>query len=343
MLSYVFSVAPLSVLVILTGLRSGFRPGLVAADPVQPWQLGFQTPASPLREGIVAFHDDLRRFLTGIFFRVGYIFVACLRTFGNGSNRPIERLVHATTLEVVWTIIPALILRVIAIPSFSLLYSVDEVIEPLFTVKVVGHQWYWSYEFLDPEVVARLYNDSLSSEGDDLLFTAAGSGSFDSYLLGEEERTAGAGLSSIRRLTVDNHLFLPTERHIRARVTSADVLHSWAIPSLGIKVDACPGRLNQTSLFSRREGLYYGQCSEICGVNHGFRPIGIVSQSFFAGLTPTALDVEPLLTALQALAQELCCWYSRKEVAEWSKAPDCNSVEVSLRWFESNLPYRRFP
>jgi len=304
-LSSVFSVAPLSIFVTLVTLRVGVSSGFVAADPSHPWQLGFQTPASPLREGIVVFHDDLRRFLTRILCFVGYLFVVCLYRFGNGSNRPVERLVHATTLEVVWTIIPALILRLIAVPSFSLLYSIDEVIEPLFTVKVVGHQWYWSYEFLDPEVVARLYNDSLIAEGgEDLLFTAAGSGSFDSYLLGDDELLAGEGLSSIRLLTVDNHLFLPTERHIRARVTSADVLHSWAIPSLGVKVDACPGRLNQTSLFLRREGLYYGQCSEICGVNHGFRPIGIVSQSFFAGLTPTALDVEPLLTALQALAQE---------------------------------------
>jgi cytochrome c oxidase subunit 2 len=304
-LAYVFSTAPLSAVFTALVIRAGFRPEVAYADVARPWQLGFQTPASPLREGIVAFHDDLRRFLTLILCFVGYRFAVCLHRFGNGSHRPVDRLVHATTLEVVWTIIPALILRVIAVPSFSLLYSIDEVIEPLFTVKVIGHQWYWTYEFLDPEVVARLYNDSLSSEGgEDLLFTAAGSGAFDSYLLGEDEINAGAGLSSIRLLTVDNHLFLPTERHIRARVTSADVLHSWAIPSLGVKVDACPGRLNQTSLFLRREGLYYGQCSEICGVNHGFRPIGIVSQSFFGGLTPTALDVEPLLTTLQALAQE---------------------------------------
>lgn len=103
---------------------------------------------------------------------------------------------------------------------------------------------------------------------------------------------------------MDNHLFLPTERHVRARVTSADVIHSWAIPSLGVKLDACPGRLNQASLFIKRKGLYYGQCSEICGVNHGFRPIGIASQDFFAGLTPAILDFEPLLVALQALALE---------------------------------------
>ncbi len=162
--------------------------------------------------------------------------------------------------------------------------------------------------------MARLYNDSLaalSSGEEDLLFTAQGSGAFDSYRLSDEDLTAGAGLTSYRLLTVDNHLFLPTERHVRARVTSADVLHSWAIPALGVKLDACPGRLNQASLFLKREGIYYGGCSEICGVGHGFRPIGIVSVELFAGLTPTALDVEPLLAALQAIALDLFLWELR--------------------------------
>ncbi len=276
------------------------------ADVPHAWQRGFQTPASPIAEGIIAFHDDLIIFLAGILCFVRYILVVLLQRYTSisaTSTVAVDRLVHASTLEVVWTIVPAIILVFIAIPSFSLLYSVDEILEPLFTVKVIGHQWYWSYEFLDPEVVARLYNDSLASEaGEDLLFTAEGSGAFDSYIISDDDLLAGEGLSSYRLLTVDNHLFVPTERHVRARVTSADVLHSWAIPSLGVKLDACPGRLNQASLFIKREGLYYGQCSEICGVNHAFRPIGIVSQEFFAGLTPTALDVEPLLTALQALA-----------------------------------------
>lgn len=192
---------------------------------------------------------------------------------------------------------------IIAIPSFSLLYSVDEIIEPLFTVKVIGHQWYWTYEFLDPEVIAQLYNESLAPDAANL-FEPQGSGSFDSYRLSDDELVAGEGLTSHRLLTVDNHLFIPTERHVRARVTSADVLHSWAIPSLGVKLDACPGRLNQASIFIKREGIFYGQCSEICGVNHGFRPIGIVSQEFFSGLTPSALDFEPLLAALQAIARD---------------------------------------
>jgi len=279
----------------------------VNAEPSRNWQRGFQTPASPIAEGIFAFHDDLRIFLTGILCFVRYRLAVCLQRFAfsaQAEKGTSFRLVHASALEIIWTIIPALILVVIAIPSFSLLYSVDEIIEPLFSVKVIGHQWYWSYEFLDPEVVAQLYNDSLVGADEALLFEAEGSGSFDSYRLSDDELVSGEGLTAYRLLTVDNHLFLPAERHIRARITSADVLHCWAIPSLGVKLDACPGRLNQTSLYIKRKGLYYGQCSEICGVNHGFRPIGIASQDFFAGLTPPTFDFEPLLAALQAIALE---------------------------------------
>ena len=276
-------------------------------QPAHNWQRGFQTPASPIAEGIFAFHDDLRIFLTGILFFVRYILWICLKHFGftKGANKVTShRLIHASVLEIVWTIIPALILVFIAIPSFSLLYSIDEIIEPLFTVKVIGHQWYWSYEFLDPEVIAELYNKSLASIDENITFEAVGSGSFDSYRLSEDEFASRKKSKNYRLLTVDNHLFLPSQRHVRARVTSADVLHSWAIPSLGIKLDACPGRLNQTSIFIKRDGLYYGQCSEICGVNHGFRPIGIASETFFGGINSTTLDFEPIVAALQALARE---------------------------------------
>ncbi len=264
-------------------------------------QLGFQVPASPVFEGIVAFHDDLMIFLSLIFGFVLYIFAACLLRFGD-KNKDTARLIHASVLEIVWTIIPALILVVIAIPSFSLLYSVDEIVEPLFTVKVIGHQWYWSYEFLDPEVIAQLYNDDLN--GQNFVFEAEGSGAFDSYLLADDEVLAGNGLSSNRLLTVDNHLFIPTLTNVRAIVTSADVLHSWAVPSLGVKLDACPGRLNQTSLFIKREGLYYGQCSEICGVNHGFMPIGIVSCESMLTSNPKLEDIEIILASLEAIAVE---------------------------------------
>jgi len=268
------------------------------------YQRGFQTPATPVAEGITLFHDDLRIFLTGILFFVMYRLYACLNQFGSqAKGGKVHRLVHASVLEVVWTIIPALLLVVIAIPSFSLLYSIDEIVEPLLTIKAVGHQWYWTYEFLDPEVVARLYNDSFVGAEKTNVFQAEGTGSFDSYLRSESELIAGEGLTSFRLLTVDNHLFLPAKRQVRAMVTSTDVLHCWAVPSLGLKIDACPGRLNQTSLFIKRQGIYYGQCSEICGVNHGFMPIGIVSKEFFSGLLATSLDFEPLFSALQAACQ----------------------------------------
>ena len=139
---------------------------------------------------------------------------------------------------------------IIAIPSFALLYSLDEVVNPSMTLKVIGHQWYWSYEYSDSSNPKNILN-------------------FDSYMKSEEDLTLG----NFRLLEVDNRIVLPIKIHIRLLVTAADVLHSWAVPSLGIKVDACPGRLNQVFLFLKREGVFYGQCSEICGINHGFMPI----------------------------------------------------------------------
>ena len=158
--------------------------------------------------------------------------------------------VHGTVIEILWTLIPSIILLIVAIPSFALLYSVDEVIDPAISLKVVGHQWYWSYEYSDYSTEDAAIN-------------------FDSYITGEDELEFG----QIRLLEVDNRIILPDEVHTRILVTAADVLHSWAVPSLGVKMDACPGRLNQTTLFPNREGVFYGQCSEICGVNHGFMPI----------------------------------------------------------------------
>lgn len=168
---------------------------------------------------------------------------------------------HGTTIEIIWTIIPSLILIVIAVPSFVLLYSMDEVVidNVSLTMKVIGHQWYWSYQVSDlrENVYANdVMNYSLS---------------FDSYMVPEEDLEIG----ELRLLEVDNALKVPVKTHIRILVSSSDVLHSWAVPSLGVKVDAVPGRLNQTSMFIKREGLYYGQCSEICGVNHAFMPIKI--------------------------------------------------------------------
>jgi len=169
------------------------------------------------------------------------------------------KVTHGPRLELFWTITPSIVLVLIAVPSFGLLYSMDEAIYPLITFKAIGHQWYWSYEFTDslPDV--------------ELLF--------DSNMVFENELKPG----EFRLLQVDNPVVLPIETSIRVIITSLDVLHSWAVPSFGIKVDAVPGRLNQTVFYLKREGVFYGQCSELCGVNHGFMPIvvkGVSSEQF---------------------------------------------------------------
>ena len=262
----------------------------------QPWQLGFQTPAAPIAEGIIAFHDDLMVFLTFILFFVIVILSTCLYTFTetkkNGESDP---LVHASTLEIVWTLIPAIILIIIAIPSFSLLYSVDEIVEPLLTLKIIGHQWYWSYEFFNAETLSHLLDLEFNTQYESI-------STFDSYMLSDEDIANNVGLTSYRLYTVDKHVGLPARVPTRLLMTSNDVLHSWTVPSLGVKVDACPGRLNQSSLYIKYSGIFYGQCSEICGTNHAFMPIGIVA--FDLGLPLYVLedvfsDLEPIIVSLQ--------------------------------------------
>lgn len=224
------------------------------ADAARPWQLFFQDPATPIMEGIITFHNHIMFFITVIVIFVSWLMGRCVYIFEETKHPKAEKWTHSTTLEIVWTLVPALILMIIAVPSFALLFSMDEIIDPAITLKVVGHQWYWSYE----------YSDYCSLEGGESL-------NFDSYMVPEDDLTCGG----LRLLEVDNRLVLPINTHIRVAVTAADVLHSWAVPSFGVKVDACPGRLNQTSMFIKRPGVYYGQCSEICGVNHGFMPIAV--------------------------------------------------------------------
>jgi len=162
-----------------------------------------------------------------------------------------KKILHGTAIEIIWTVTPSLILIAIAVPSFALLYSLDEVVDPAVTIKAIGHQWYWTYE----------YSDYAQSD--------EGSIQFDSYMIPDDELELG----QLRLLEVDNRVVLPVNTHIRVVITAADVLHSWAVPSLGVKCDAVPGRLNQVPLYIAREGVFYGQCSELCGVNHGFMPI----------------------------------------------------------------------
>nr|WIF29475.1 cytochrome c oxidase subunit II [Paraechinus nudiventris]WIF29488.1 cytochrome c oxidase subunit II [Paraechinus nudiventris] len=208
-----------------------------------PLELGLQDATSPIMEELLYFHDHTLMIMFLISSLVLYIISAMLTT-----NLIHTNTVDAQEIETVWTILPAIILILIALPSLRILYMMDEMNDPSLTMKTLGHQWYWSYEYSDFE---------------DL--------SFDSYMIPTPDLKPGM----FRLLEVDNRIIFPTDITTRILISSEDVLHSWAIPSLGIKTDAIPGRLNQATLMITRPGVYYGQCSEICGANHSFMPITI--------------------------------------------------------------------
>lgn len=233
---------------------------VVMFDAPKNWQMNFQEPATPIMEKIIDLHHDIQFFLIIVIVAVLWVLLRAIFLFREENTQTLRNgFDHHTLIELIWTIIPTVILLFIAVPSFTLLYAIDELHSPLITVKAVGNQWYWTYEFND-------YNanpEELNIE-------------FDSYMVLEDDLVMGA----YRLLEVDERLILPERTSIRVLVTSLDVIHSWAIPSLGIKMDACPGRLNQVGLYIRRRGVYYGQCSELCGVNHAFMPIVIEAVSF---------------------------------------------------------------
>jgi cytochrome c oxidase subunit 2 len=252
------------------------------------WKFGFQDPVTPIMEGIIDLHNHIFFYLIVIFVLVAYMFYYIIKYFFWDLYYPKRRsqvltqravmlldnkLTHGTLLEIVWTLTPSLILVLIAVPSFALLYSMDEVLDPMLTFKAIGHQWYWAYEFTD-------FGSYTNNDWQPIDIK------FDSNMRFEDELTIGEH----RLLQTDNPVTLPTNMHIRVIITSTDVLHSWAVPALGVKVDAVPGRLNQTFIFLKRSGTFYGQCSELCGVNHGFMPIQINSthqQAFAAKLLET--------------------------------------------------------
>jgi cytochrome c oxidase subunit 2 len=240
------------MLQLLVILLAPLLTGVVAhCDAALPWQMSFQDPATPIAEGIIRFHHDLMFIRVGVAVFVGWMLARVIYHFESKVNPVPGSVVHGTVIEIIWTIIPALILVVIAIPSFALLYSVDERVDPALTLKCIGNMWYWTYE----------YSDYAKENGESI--------SFDSYRVPDSELETGR----LRLSEVDNRVALPIDTHIRLIVTAKDVLHAWAVPSFGIKIDACPGRLNQVALFVTRPGVFYGACSEICGVNHGFMPI----------------------------------------------------------------------
>jgi cytochrome c oxidase subunit 2 len=219
-------------------------------------QITTQDPATDIFEGMVNLYDLLCFELIIIVSIILVLLGSILFDSQHHSNSQ-TTFAHSTELEVFWTIVPALLLLTLAYPSFTLLYALDDLTLPNVTIKVIGHQWYWSYEYLIDQ------NNELYT--------------FDSYMVNSAELEEG----EFRLLEVDNRLILPVNKHIRLLITSADVLHSWAVPSFGIKVDACPGRLNQASLLIKRVGTYFGQCSEICGINHGFMPIVVSAYKDF--------------------------------------------------------------
>lgn len=233
-----------------------FNPLLT--DAPTPWGLYFQDGASPSFEGIVELHDQIMFYLVVILFGVAWILGSSMKTFSSKQTQIVYKYSnHGTLIELIWTISPALVLVAIAFPSFKLLYLMDDVLDPAMTVKAVGHQWYWSYE----------YSDFVNDDGESI--------EFDSYMIPAEDLEDG----QLRQLEVDSRVIVPVNTHIRFIVTGADVIHDFAVPALGLKIDATPGRLNQASVLIQREGVFYGQCSEICGVLHSAMPIAIEAVS----------------------------------------------------------------
>lgn len=213
----------------------------------EKFQINFMFPHSPILEGMINLHHDLFTYMVSIILLISYLFIRTIILFKWKVFISPKLISHREQiyLEITWTLLPAIILIFIGIPSLSLLYSIEEAIEPILTLHVMGHQWYWTY-----------YYPSYETQ-------------FDSCMITESDLLYG----DLRLLEVDNRLLFPFSSHIRLLISSGDVLHAWAMPSLGIKVDACPGRMSHCHLFCKSISIFYGQCSEICGVGHAFMPI----------------------------------------------------------------------
>jgi len=230
----------------------------IKLDAPTPWGLFFQDSATPQMEGLEELHNNIMFYLAIILFAVTWIMFTIIRNFVYYKS-PISHkyMNHGTLIELIWTITPALILILIAFPSFKLLYLMDEVVDPSLVIYGEGHQWYWSYQYPD------------FTNGDDEFIE------FDSYIVPESDLEEGM----FRMLEVDNRVIIPELTHTRFVISAADVIHSYAVPSLGIKCDAYPGRLNQASVYLNRKGTFFGQCSEICGILHSSMPIAVQSVS----------------------------------------------------------------
>lgn len=225
---------------------------MIKNDVPQPYGIYFQDSCTLISEIIIELHDTIIYYIIII---IGLVIWLILRIifFQKNNKYSYKYILHGQIIEIIWTTLPALILLIISIPSFILLYIYDEVISPSITVKIIGIQWYWKYE----------YSDYINKIGNTL--------EYESYIIPEDILEDG----QLRILDTDTSLILPIDTHIRFIVTSSDVIHDFAIPSIGIKIDATPGRLNQVSTLIQREGVFYGQCSELCGVIHSSIPIKI--------------------------------------------------------------------
>jgi len=224
-------------------------PGVAFAAQPKPWQLNFQEAATPLMEDITRFHDLLLWIIILISLFVLALLAYVMVKFNANANPNPSRTTHNTAIEVMWTVVPVVILVVIAIPSFKLLYASDVIPKVDMTIKATGNQWYWTYEYPDH-----------------------GKFSFDANMVADDELKPGQP----RLLETDNRVVVPVDTTVRVQVTASDVLHAWSIPAFGVKVDGVPGRLNEIWFGPvKNEGVYYGQCSELCGIRHGFMPIAV--------------------------------------------------------------------
>ena len=256
------------IMKFLTFLTSIFTANQIFAkgQPTE-WQLGFQEAGSPLMQQLIDFHDFVFWIITAItvfvFLLLAYV---CVRFSAKNNKKP-STTTHNATLEIAWTLIPVLLLVVIAIPSFRLLYNQNDFTNIDMTIKATGYTWWWGYEYPDHDGIA-----------------------FDSVIVEDDELEEGQP----RLLTTDYQLVVPVNKNIKMQITSdpSGVIHSWAVPSLGVKMDAIPGRLNETYFNIKEPGMYYGQCSELCGVGHGFMPISIkaVTEEEFASWVETAKE-----------------------------------------------------
>ena len=223
-------------------------PGSVLSNEPKDWQLGFQKAASQGMEDIVWFHDYmLLPIITAITVFVLFLLLYTCVRYRASKNKVASTTSHNTLIEVLWTLIPCLILIVMAVPSFKVLYSQDTIPKADVTIKAVGYQWYWGYEYPDENII------------------------FDSYMVDEKDLKE----NQPRLLTVDNEVYVPVNKVVKVMITANDVLHAWALPSFGVKRDAVPGRINETWFKADRTGTFYGQCSELCGIKHAFMPITV--------------------------------------------------------------------